>query len=301
VYELIEIKDVKSIQIVPYTLMMSSISAVLGLIYAIIFIIIIGISGIFVSGISAGLILTLAIAMILLFPTGSFLLSITQSFLTALLYNVLVSKIGAIKLGFEDLKEIKKVPIVPFALMTSALGGILIFLIMLIVGPILAFGLQAASIAASSAGTAVPGMASFGALGLLGMLILVVGVPIGMFIAIFIVTAIMTFFYNLLAPKIGGIQFNFGNAVDKIYEIESIPVLPFAVITTVVITLFSLLTQGISLIIAVAMGAGFLSEIISLVISVVFNLIFGLIIYALTAFLYNYLKPRIGGIKLEIE
>ncbi len=299
--ELIEIKDVKSIQIVPYTLMMSSISAVLGLIYAIIFIIIIGITGIFVPGISAGLILTLAIAMILLFPAGSFLLSITQSFITALLYNVLVPKIGAVKLGFEDLKEIKNVPIVPFALMTSALGGILIFLIMLIVGPILAFGLQAASIAASSAGAAVPGMGSFGALGLLGMLILVVGVPIGMFIVIFIVTAIMTFFYNVLAPKIGGIQFNFGSAVGKIYEIESIPVLPFAVITAVVITLFSLLTQGISLIIAVAMGAGLLSEIISLVTSVVFNLVFGLIIYAITAFLYNYLKPRIGGIKLEIE
>jgi hypothetical protein len=80
---LIEIKDIKSLQIVPYTRMMSLISAVLGLIYAIFFITIIGISSFLVPQITLTFILTLAIAMILLFPAGAFLLSITQSFLTA--------------------------------------------------------------------------------------------------------------------------------------------------------------------------------------------------------------------------
>jgi hypothetical protein len=295
---MIEIKDVKSIEIVPYTLMTSSISAVLALIYALLFIIIISITSLYVPGLSASLIVTLAIAIILLFPTVGFLISIIQSFLTAILYNLLVPRLGAIKLGFEDMNEIKNVPVVPFALMASALGGIIIFLIMLIVGPIIAVSLQ---VAASSAGAAIPGLSSFPALGIVGILIMVIGVPIIMFISIFIATAIMAIIYNLLAPKIGGIKFNFGNAVENLFEIESIPVVPFAIITTVVITLFGLITQVISFIAAIAMGQSIATQLISLVTSVLIDLVFGFIIYALTAFLYNYFRPKIGGIKLQIE
>ena len=295
---MIEIKDVKSIEIVPYTLMTSSISAVLALIYALLFIIIISITSLYVPGLSASLIVTLAIAIILLFPTVGFLISIIQSFLTAILYNLLVPRLGAIKLGFEDMNEIKNVPVVPFALMASALGGIIIFLIMLIVGPIIAVSLQ---VAASSAGAAIPGLSSFPALGIVGILIMVIGVPIIMFISIFIATAIMAIIYNLLAPKIGGIKFNFGNAVENLFEIESIPVVPFAIITTVVITLFGLITQVISFIGAIAMGQSIATQLISLVTSVLIDLVFGFIIYALTAFLYNYFRPKIGGIKLQIE
>lgn len=298
---MIQIKDVKSIQIVPFTLMMSSISAVLALIYAIIFIIIIGITGLFVPGISASLIVTLAIGMILLFPTAGFLISIIQSFLTALLYNILVPRLGAIKFGFEDMNEITNVPVMPFALMISALSGIIIFLIMLIVGPILAVGLQGAAIAASSTGTAVPGLATLGALGIVGMLIMVIGVPIVMFISIFIATGIMAIFYNLLAPKIGGIKFNFGSAMGNLFEIESVPVVPFALITTVVLTIFGLITQLISFIVAITMGQAVVAQLISLILSVVFDLVFGFIIYAISAVLYNYFRPKIGGIKLEIE
>ena len=295
---MIEIKDVKSIEIVPYTLMTSSISAVLALIYALLFIIIISITSLYVPGLSASLIVTLAIAMILLFPTVGFLISIIQSFLTAILYNLLVPRLGAIKLGFEDMNEIKNVPVVPFALMASALGGIIIFLIMLIVGPIIAVSLQ---VAASSAGAAIPGLSSFPALGIVGILIMVIGVPIIVFISIFIATAIMAIIYNLLAPKMGGIKFNFGNAVENLFEIESIPVVPFAIITTVVITLFGLITQVISFIAAIAMGQSIATQLISLVTSVLIDLVFGFIIYALTAFLYNYFRPKIGGIKLQIE
>jgi hypothetical protein len=130
---------------------------------------------------------------------------------------------------------------------------------------------------------------------------MVIGVPIIMFISIFIATAIMAIIYNLLAPKIGGIKFNFGNAVENLFEIESIPVVPFAIITTVVITLFELITQVISFIAAIAMGQSIATQLISLVTSVLIDLVFGFIIYALTAFLYNYFRPKIGGIKLQIE
>jgi hypothetical protein len=297
---LIEIKDIKSIQIVPYTLMMSSISAIVAFLYAIFIMLIIGIAGIFVPAEYTSLIAILAISVLLVLPTASFLLSIVQSFLTALLYNILVPKIGAIKLGFENLNEIKNVPVVPFALMTSVIGGIIIFLTMLITGPILVVGIQAAITAASTSGTVIPGLNSLSALGILGILILVVGVPIGMFILIFITTAIMAIFYNLIAPKIGGIKLNFRNAIGNLYEINSIPLLPFAIVTTVVGTLFGLLVQIISLIFSVAIGQALLTQVISLVLSVGYDLVFGFIIYIIIAFLYNYLRPKIGGVKLEI-
>ena len=297
---MIEIKDIKSIQIVPYTLMMSSISAIVAFLYAIFIMIIIGIAGIFVPAEYTSLIVILAISVLLVLPTASFLLSIVQSFLTALLYNILVPKIGAIKLGFENLNEIKNVPAVPFALMTSVIGGIIIFLTMLITGPILVVGIQTAITAASTSGTVIPGLNSLSGLGILEILILVVGVPIGMFILIFITTAIMAIFYNLIAPKIGGIKLNFGNAIGNLYEINSIPLLPFAIATTVVGTLFGLLVQIISLIFSVAIGQALLTQVISLVLNVVYDLVFGFIIYIIIAFLYNYLRPKIGGVKLEI-
>lgn len=296
-----EVKDIKSIKIVPYTLMSSSISAILAFIYAIIIMIVFGIMGLVVPGINGTLIATFAIAVLLILPVGSFVLGIVQSFLIALIYNILVPRLGAIKLGFEDLKEIKNIPVVPVSLMIAAIVGILTFIAMLIIGPILTISLQGAALAANTAAPGVPGLSNIGALGILGLLILVIGVPIAIFIMVFIGTAIITFLYNLLAPKIGGIQFNFGNAVSNVFEIESIPAVPFALITAVVLTIFNLIIRLIVFVIAVASGLSLAEQLITLVVGVLVYLVIGFIIYAITAILYNYLRPKIGGIKLEIE
>jgi hypothetical protein len=301
VYELIEIKDIKSIKIVPYTLMMSSISAILAFIYAIIIVIIFGVIGSFIPNMTTALLATLAIAVLIGLPAVGFLIGIVEHFLTAFLYNSLVPRLGAIKLGFEDLREVKNIAVVPFALMLAGIGGIVTFLIMLIVGPLLAIGLQGAAIAASTSGTAVPGLSSLGALGIIGLFIMVIGFPIGVFIAVFISTAVMAIFYNYLAPKMGGIEFNFVNITGNIFEIESIPVVKFALIIAVVMALFNLLVQLINMIISVATGASVVPQLIALVVGVLGDLVIGFIVYAITAFLYNYLRPKIGGVKLEIE
>ena len=88
-----EIKEIKSVTIVPFTLMNSALSAILGLIYALILIIVLGLVAFFIpSTVSAiiGLLLTLAVAIILILPTGLFLVNIAHSFLQALIYNLLV-------------------------------------------------------------------------------------------------------------------------------------------------------------------------------------------------------------------
>jgi hypothetical protein len=294
---MIEIKDIKSVKIVPYTLMNSSITAVIGLIYGIVFAVIFGLTlGSSLPGITAGMIATIVIGSILAFPTVMFLISVLESFLVALLYNQLVPRVGAIQLGFEDLKEIQTVPVVPFALMNASIGGILTFLMMLIIGPLFAFGIQSASLAGG-----IPGLSSIGSFGLVWMIIMIVGIPIVAFIGIFISMAIGAIFYNLLAPKIGGVELNFSSALGNFFEIESVPVVKFALILTLVLTVIQLILGIIDLIISLATGSSAVGALIGLVIRVVSNLIISFVLFAVMAYMYNYLRPKIGGIKLEIE
>ena len=298
---MIEIKDIKSVQVVPFTLMNSSISAVIGLIYGIVFAVIFGFSlGSALPGITAGMIATIIIGSILAFPTMMFLVSVLQSFLVAFLYNQLVPRLGAIKLGFVDLKEIRTIPVVPFALMSASIGGLLTFLTMLIIGPLFAFAIQSAALAGAGAAD-IPGLASLGSFGLIWMFIMIVGIPIVAFIATFIAIAVAAILYNLLAPKVGGVELNFGSASGNLFEIESIPIVKFALITTLVLTIIELILGIVNLVISIALGSSAVAALIGLVIRVVSVLVVGFILYAIIACVYNYLRPKIGGIKLEVE
>lgn len=299
-----DIKEIKSIRIVPYTLMNSSISAVVAFIYAIFLVLIFGIAGIFLPsslGITGGVIASLGVAVLILLPAGSFVFSVTQSFLTALIYNVFVPRIGGIKLELRDMKEIVGVPVVPFALMISAIGATIVFIAMLIIGPLIMIGLQAAVIGAAYQGTVIPGLSSIGALGIVGLLILIIGVPIVMFVASFIMTALTAIIYNLLAPKIGGIEFEFEALKEKLYGINSIPAVKLALITAIVMAIVNLIFEAISTVSSIAMGSSAVAGVISLLINVVVNLVVSFIIYAIMAVLYNYLAPKIGSVKVELE
>lgn len=299
-----DIKEIKSIRIVPYTLMNSSISAVVAFIYAIFIVLILGIAGSFLPsslGITGGVIASLGVAVLILLPAGSFVFSVTQSFLTALIYNVFVPRIGGIKLELRDMKEIVGVPVVPFALMISAIGATIVFIAMLIIGPLIMIGLQAAVIGAAYQGTVIPGLSSIGALGIVGLLILIIGVPIVMFVASFIMTALTAIIYNLLAPKIGGIEFEFEALKEKLYGINSIPAVKLALITAIVMAIVNLIFEAISTVSSIAMGSSAVAGVISLLINVVVNLVVSFIIYAIMAVLYNYLAPKIGSVKVELE
>ena len=111
---MVDVKEIKSIELVPFTLMTSSVSAILALIYAIVLLIVFGVLAAVIP--AAGLVFaSLGLSMLVIFPIGSFLVYITLSFVTALIYNMLVPRLGGIKLGLEG-DEVKNVPVVPFAL-----------------------------------------------------------------------------------------------------------------------------------------------------------------------------------------
>ena len=68
---MVDVKEIKSIELVPFTLMTSSISAILALIYAIILLLTFGILAAVIP--AAGLVFaSLGLSMIVIFPIGSF-------------------------------------------------------------------------------------------------------------------------------------------------------------------------------------------------------------------------------------
>ncbi|MDP3012894.1 MAG: hypothetical protein Q8M92_01540, partial [Candidatus Subteraquimicrobiales bacterium] len=117
---MVDIKEIKSVRIVPFTLMSSSVSAVLGIIYAIILMVVLGILGLLIPEMSqvGGLLAAIGVGMIFILPIGFFLLNILSSFMVALVYNLLVPRVGGIKVGMHDMKEVRSIAVIPISLIT---------------------------------------------------------------------------------------------------------------------------------------------------------------------------------------
>ncbi|NYB52926.1 MAG: hypothetical protein HVN35_10270 [Methanobacteriaceae archaeon] len=299
-----EVKEIKSVTIVPFTLMSSAVSAVMGLIYAVILVLILGLVAVFLPSTASaitGILLTSAVAIILVLPVGSFLLSILSSFLLAFIYNLLVPKVGGIKLGMHDMKEVRSLPVIPLSLMVSILYTIFSFLLMLIVAPLIMVVLQGAAIAAvSTSSSVVPDSGGLGALGIIGIILMIIGIPVVVFIFTFIYSALLALFYNLLAPKIGGVRFKFNEVKDNLFEIKKIKPIPLALISAVVLTILNFLFSLPQIIMYFAIG-NTLGGIGYFLGNTIGSFIATFIIYAIMALLYNFLRPAIGGVELELE
>lgn len=300
-----DLKEIKSIEIVPYTLMTSSVSAVWAFIYAIVLAIVYTIGFAITPTPSSEALVSFYIASIVSSPVSSFVFGILQSFLFALIYNLLVPRLGGIKLGLVDLNEIKSIPVVPLALITSAVSAVMVFLFLLIIVPLVAAYIPVIAQAMSSLpinGTTIPAtsVSALGAFGIIGSILSIIIIPIVIFIVLFIVSAITAVFYNVLAPRLGGIKLEFAAAQNNIYEILSIAPVQLALIIASVATVWMLIVGIIGLIISALygsalMGVGFLVGV------VIGGFVFSFIVYAILALIYNFLRPRIGGVKLELE
>jgi hypothetical protein len=309
---MVDIKEIKSIELVPFTLMTSSIGAILALIYAIVLLITLAIVAAFVP--TAGLVLaSLGLSMIILYPIGTFLIYITISFVTVLIYNMLVPRLGGIKLGLEG-DEVKNVPAVPFALITAGVLAVWAFIVGLvlaaiivpfttlistlipIIAPIVA---NITSNITNVTPTTLPTGSVVGTTGVVLAVLLIIGLPIFVFIVAFIGHALAAIFYNFLIPKVGGIRLLFTPAGTS-HEITSIPVVAAALAIASVALIFGIIQGIISLIQGImagnaAMGVG------SLVGNIIGSFISVFIMVAIITLLYNYLAPRIGGIQLGLK
>ena len=137
---MVDVKEIKEIKIVPFTLMSSSISAILAFIGAIIFAIALGIISAVLPPQLAPLGSALAgfgITAIIAYPILTFLVGLSTVFLSVMIYNLLVPRVGGVKLGMDG-NNVASIPIVPFALILSIIMAIWAFIIGLLITTALA-------------------------------------------------------------------------------------------------------------------------------------------------------------------
>jgi hypothetical protein len=295
---MVDVKEIKSVELVPFTLMTSSVSAILALIYAIILLITFGAIAAFIP--MAGLVLaSLGISMIILFPLGTFLVYITISFVTALIYNMLVPRLGGVKLGLEG-NEIKELPVVSYALILAAVEAVWAFIIGLFLAlllvpmttllstliPIAGQAMNATNLTGSAVGTG----------GVIIALMLIIGLPIMVFIFGFIGHALAAIFYNFIIPKVGGVRLELA-AAGTAHEITSIPVVAASLAIASVALIFGIIYGILQLITLASMGDA-VGGIVALIMYIITYFVGTFIMVAIITIIYNFLAPRIGGVQL---
>lgn len=303
-----DVKKIKSVDITPFTVMSSSIHAILAFIAAILMLIAFGIVAALIPGLGviSAVITWVGVALVIIYPISTFFISIVSTFFSVWLYNMLEPRVGGIKLGLEG-NEVQEIPVVSFALILSCIGAIWAFIIGLFLAAVIApftalisnsipviAGLIANSTNVTNATNmaALPTGAAVSAGGVVLSVILIIGMPIAVFILGFISAALAAIFYNFLATKVAKVQLEFAAVTETVHELKSIPVVPAALSLAVVFGVFGFL-QGL--------GRLFSDGILGLIGSTIGMFIEGFIVVALVAIFYNFLAPRIGGVKLDLE
>ncbi len=301
--------EIKSVKLAPFTLMSSTVHAILALIAAIIMLILFSIVGAFFPNIGAAIAL-MGVAMIIIYPIAVFFIGLSTQFFSAFLYNTLVPRLSGIKLELEG-SDVTAIPVVPFALILAAIEAIWAFIFGLFlaaaIAPITALisgsipvVSQVIANATNATGAAMPTGAAVGAFGVISALLLIIALPIAVFVIGFIANALTAIFYNFIATKVSKIKLEFAAVSDTLHELKNIPPIPAALAIAVVFTIFGLI-QGIINLISYSANGDPTAGAISLALNIVVNFVLYFIVVALGAFIYNFLVPRIGGIKLDLE
>lgn len=306
---MVSIKEIRSLNLAPFTLMTSTINAVLAFIAAIIYLVIFSIIGAFLPNFGASL-AWFGVSLIIILPIAAFFMGIATNFFSVILYNGLVPRLGGVKLGLEG-SDVTEIPVVSFALILAAIEAIWAFIIGLFMAaalvpfttfmssaiPLISQGIANAT---NLTGVAMPTGSVMGAVGVIGALFLIIGLPIAVFIIGFIGHALIAIFYNYIATRAAKIKLEFVAIAESLHELKSIPVVPVALAVSIVMAIFGLIF-GLANLISLSAQGNVVAGVIALIYAIVRFFIQYFIIAALVALIYNYLAPKIGGIKLNLE
>jgi hypothetical protein len=137
-------------------------------------------------------------------------------------------------------------------------------------------------------------------------LILIIGLPALAFVSGLVSNGLFAIFYNYIATKIIRMQLDIEVISGKQHEIKSLPVVAAAApLSGAVFGAFGVIMGLITLLSLAVTGNPSVGNIINDITIIVLN---GLsyflgyfLIFALIAVIYNFLAPKIGGIRLYIE
>lgn len=309
---MVDVKEIKSIKLASFTLMSSSIHAILAFIAAIITLIAFGIIASLIpqASVFGSVITSTGAALLIIYPIAAFFMYLAISFFSILLYNGLAPKLGGVKLELEG-NEVTNIPVVSFALILAAIEAIWAFIIGVflaaVVTPVITalsssipVVSQAIANATNVTNATIPTGQAVAAGGVFLAIILIIGLPIMAFIGGFIVNALAAIFYNYISTKVSKIQLNFDAVTGTLKNLTSIPVVPTSLAVAIVFTIFGLI-RGLGDLASLSARGNALGGVEALIASIVGYFVMYFIATALITIFYNVLAPRIGAVKLELE
>ncbi|NYB27432.1 MAG: hypothetical protein HVN34_08925 [Methanobacteriaceae archaeon] len=293
---MVETKEIKSIELTPFAKMSATIYAILAFIVAIIAfasLAILQVANVFPGISQVNLVAGVGLPLLVILPVVAFFGTLVACFVSAFLYNTLVPRLGGIELEFDGI-EVTKIPVVPFALIQSAivaiwafiaglfLAGMINIMVTFFAGVVPAINNEIPTFNNTTFPLGPTGMPAGMDMVIISLL-LIIGLPILLFVFGFIYSALYALVYNYLASRVAKIKLEFVQIAGNLHELKHIPVVQTALALAIV--------SGILGFIDLLMGNG----------DPVSSFISQFIMVALVAILYNYLAPKIGAVKLELE
>ncbi len=276
------VKEIKSIDLSSYTLIMTGIAVLFSILSALVLTIGIGIISPGNIGIAVFIIPTIIV--------GTFMYTIYNSFSQGLFYNLLSTKLNAIKFTLEE-NQIVKISPNETATMLAVIATIQVLLLYLVTVFILPLVLNATIQTLMFGGQELLAYELYQFLILINQPMTIILFIFGTFVITFVFTLIGVYIYNILAKKGKAITVELSNE-NEMTALDSIDLMSLAIAVAIINGILTLIFAIIMLI-----SGGNIATLLTNVIS---SIITGFIEAALFAIFYNFLAPKIGKLKLEL-
>ncbi len=276
------VKEIKSIDLSSYTLIMTGIAVLFSILSALVLTIGIGIISPGNIGIAVFIIPTIIV--------GTFMYTIYNSFSQGLFYNLLSTKLNAIKFTLDE-NQIVKISPNETATMLAVIATIQVLLLYLVTVFILPLVLNATIQTLMFGGQELLAYEIYQFLILINQPMTIILFIFGTFVITFVFTLIGAYIYNILAKKGKAITVELSNE-NEMTALDSIDLMSLAIAVAIINGILTLIFAIIMLI-----SGGNIATLLTNVIS---SVITGFIEAALFAIFYNFLAPKIGKLKLEL-
>lgn len=298
--------------------MASSTAAILVFIYSVIILIISRVLTAFVPqlGTFSEIINGMGVASVIILPITSYFLIMAVSFFSGLLYNRITSRLCGIKLELDN-NEITEIPVKPFTLIIASIEAIWALIIGLFLAAaiipftdliirVINFTAGAIERSIDISGATLLINTALGTNGFMLALILIIGLPLLTFVYGIVSNGLFAVFYNYIATRFIKMQLDIELISGTLHEIKSLPVVAAAApLSGAVFAAFGVIMGLITLLSLAVTGNPSVGNIINDLTIILLNgvsyFLGYFLIFALIAVIYNFLAPKIGGIKLELE
>ena len=277
------IKELKSIDISSYTIISTGITTLISILVSLI---IVGVVGLIVPN-SFGV-------MLYIIPTIVFsgiICNIFFCFSEAYLYNVLSKKLGCIKLDIEG-DYIKKVSPKETGLIAGCIVLVMVLVVYFALSLIIPLFLSSLiSVLMYASQTAVAGLVYQAMIAVSNTSTIILGI-VGFTIIVTVFVLLATYIYNILANSDRGITVKL-EKIGEFTQLESIDPLNFG-IAIATISLILNIVIGLIMIVSGSPAFSALSNMLG-------GFVGGFIEAILIAVFYNFLAPKLGKLKVELE